>query len=448
MTLQDNLESSFAGCVVQNLGFVYIKKSDFDRFMRVILQCSGINPSRALYGCVICALTNVEKVSLHFVDVVQVFNSQNFGVISDNEQYLSIQNLNLENSLVENFWYRQSRKFSRRATKIEVFQTLQRIIKLDGFEQVLLIDSLGHQFVLYLKSKKNSQYIYFVSVRMDPKAFQIAMEQVNRMTPEQLAEMQRQAQNINPEMAQHAMRQMQNMSADDWRRLQDTANNMTPQQMAERSQNAAGQFQAQQKYMQQGAVALKEEGNALHKLGNFSGAADKYEQALNKLGDLINSSEVADLSKACRLNLASCYLKLARDQECVQICDDILQVDRENMKALYRRGQALGNLGRYSAATTDLKHAKRLVGSDAQQLALIQEKLSLFESRIQQDFVVEEIDETPQRQYNNSSSQENQPIIQDAAQFNDNQQQNQNFNFGANQEQILQAAMQIGRAHV
>eukprot|EP01023_Acetabularia_acetabulum_P008932 TRINITY_DN13936_c0_g1_i1.p3 TRINITY_DN13936_c0_g1~~TRINITY_DN13936_c0_g1_i1.p3 ORF type:complete len:154 (+),score=25.52 TRINITY_DN13936_c0_g1_i1:168-629(+) len=137
---------------------------------------------------------------------------------------------------------------------------------------------------------------------MDPKAFQIAMEQMQRMTPEQLAQMQRQAQGLSPEMRQQAMQQMQNMSSDDWNRLQTAANTFSPEQMTSQTSNAAAQFQAQQKYMQQGAVALKEEGNTYHKLGQFEKAIDSYEKALVRLENCGSSTEVGDLQKASQNN--------------------------------------------------------------------------------------------------------------------------------------------------
>eukprot|EP01025_Chloroclados_australasicus_P022532 TRINITY_DN2316_c0_g2_i1.p1 TRINITY_DN2316_c0_g2~~TRINITY_DN2316_c0_g2_i1.p1 ORF type:complete len:551 (-),score=77.20 TRINITY_DN2316_c0_g2_i1:412-2064(-) len=231
---------------------------------------------------------------------------------------------------------------------------------------------------------------------MDPKAFEVAMEQMRRMTPEQLAQIQEQARNMSPEMQQAAMQQMQNMSGADWSHFQSAAQNISPEQLTSQSRNASSQFEARQKYVVQGGQNLKEEGNQLHKQGKYKAAVEKYEQALKNVENVGNGSEAMELRKACRLNLASCYLKLDQNSNCVKICADILQVDRDNMKALYRRGQALGNLGRYSEAVSDLKQASRLVGNDPQQLSLIQEKIDLFSVRIRtqdDECIIEEIHE-------------------------------------------------------
>eukprot|EP01026_Neomeris_dumetosa_P080767 TRINITY_DN898_c1_g1_i1.p1 TRINITY_DN898_c1_g1~~TRINITY_DN898_c1_g1_i1.p1 ORF type:complete len:562 (-),score=69.87 TRINITY_DN898_c1_g1_i1:230-1915(-) len=293
---------------------------------------------------------------------------------------------------------------------------------------------------------------------MDSKAFEVAMQQMQRMTPEQLAEVQRQAANFSPDMTQQAMRQMQNMSSSDWSRLQQVADNMTPSQMAAASGTASQRFQAQQQYQLQGAVSLKEQGNNLHKQGQYSEAIAKYQQALRNLDNSGSDQKAVDLQKACRLNLAMCYLKLGNDAACVKICDEILAVDRENMKALYRRGQALGNLGSYSSAITDLQHAKRLVpDNDIQQLELIQEKLDAFKIKFDTDgdqAIIEEIDENPRHTQFQHSHQDDGPVIQEVdenekvenkfySQSNSQQYQQSSSSSQTNHEEMFDTAMQM-----
>eukprot|EP01023_Acetabularia_acetabulum_P015132 TRINITY_DN17342_c0_g1_i1.p1 TRINITY_DN17342_c0_g1~~TRINITY_DN17342_c0_g1_i1.p1 ORF type:complete len:298 (+),score=37.82 TRINITY_DN17342_c0_g1_i1:234-1127(+) len=130
----EQVAHNYAGCVKENLGFIYLKAQDFNRLARVAYLC-GINLSEALRGCVVCALANEEFASLQFVGMVDVVDDENFIVISEDVSVVHLLNVELHDSLIQNFKYRQIQNFSRRATKSEVFQTVQRIIKLDTFDQ-------------------------------------------------------------------------------------------------------------------------------------------------------------------------------------------------------------------------------------------------------------------------------------------------------------------------
>jgi tetratricopeptide (TPR) repeat protein len=57
------------------------------------------------------------------------------------------------------------------------------------------------------------------------------------------------------------------------------------------------------------------------------------------------------------LNMASCYLRLGDNAKCVSVCSDVLNVSPDNVKALYRRGQAQLALNNKKAAISDLKKA-------------------------------------------------------------------------------------------
>ena len=70
-----------------------------------------------------------------------------------------------------------------------------------------------------------------------------------------------------------------------------------------------------------------------------------------------NSESAADVKKKCMLNLASCFLQLKDYKACVSECSEVLKTDPDNMKAYYRRGQALLALKSHGAAVADLKKA-------------------------------------------------------------------------------------------
>ena len=63
---------------------------------------------------------------------------------------------------------------------------------------------------------------------------------------------------------------------------------------------------------------------------------------------------------ACYLNIAACQLRLNDASAAVTACTSALDLDPQNPKALYRRGQAQMALGEIGAAKTDLLAAARL----------------------------------------------------------------------------------------
>jgi len=52
------------------------------------------------------------------------------------------------------------------------------------------------------------------------------------------------------------------------------------------------------------------------------------------------TSEIQDLLKAIHLNMAACLLKLNKAERATQECTNVLNFDKDNTKALFRRGQA------------------------------------------------------------------------------------------------------------
>jgi len=114
---------------------------------------------------------------------------------------------------------------------------------------------------------------------------------------------------------------------------------------------------------------LKEEGNKLYQEMKYSDAVDKYEEAptlfhycystdpgwrKNNRGiddDVIvlvaeegaNEAEAVAIRKfrlSCCLNIAACKIKLVKYDEAVVACNTALELDPENIKALYRRAEA------------------------------------------------------------------------------------------------------------
>ncbi|GAX77330.1 hypothetical protein CEUSTIGMA_g4776.t1 [Chlamydomonas eustigma] len=217
-------------------------------------------------------------------------------------------------------------------------------------------------------------------MNMDPKAAAIAMEQMKKMSPEQMQEMMRMAQ-MNPDMMRQAMNQMNNMRPDDWARASEHISNMSASDLQRQAAQAQQQLHGQQQYVLNASKQLKAEGNALHNSGKYKAAAEKYERAKENVKSF-ESTEAVELQRSCMLNLSSCYLNLKEYSKCIQECSQVLDGDRDNLKALYRRGQAYLSLSKWGDSASDLERAVRLSNHDPDQQRLIREKLQQAQDQL------------------------------------------------------------------
>jgi len=127
---------------------------------------------------------------------------------------------------------------------------------------------------------------------------------------------------------------------------------------------------------------IKDEGNDLYKQKNFADAVDKYEEApslfyycystdpgwrKNNRGIdddvlvLVDGEEMSEAEKeamnklrlTCCLNLSACKTKLGKFDESIVACNTALELDEVNIKALYRRAEALVKPTKSSAYDVD-----------------------------------------------------------------------------------------------
>jgi len=74
--------------------------------------------------------------------------------------------------------------------------------------------------------------------------------------------------------------------------------------------------------------------------------------------------EINDLKIPCHLNLAICCMKLKRWQQAVDNCTRVLEIEKDNPKALFRRGTSYAELKMYDEAKSDLNAATKLNPKD------------------------------------------------------------------------------------
>jgi protein unc-45 len=109
------------------------------------------------------------------------------------------------------------------------------------------------------------------------------------------------------------------------------------------------------------AVTFKEEGNKYFNEGNFGEASSFYTKALSV-------KSISDSEKAVFLkNRAACFLKLQKYHEAAADCTAALEVCPIDTKALFRRCQALEQLGQFEEAYKD---ARKLVQVEPKNVAI------------------------------------------------------------------------------
>eukprot|EP00239_Pterosperma_sp_CCMP1384_P004957 CAMPEP_0197844488 /NCGR_PEP_ID=MMETSP1438-20131217/1476_1 /TAXON_ID=1461541 /ORGANISM="Pterosperma sp., Strain CCMP1384" /LENGTH=354 /DNA_ID=CAMNT_0043455299 /DNA_START=81 /DNA_END=1145 /DNA_ORIENTATION=- len=130
------------------------------------------------------------------------------------------------------------------------------------------------------------------------------------------------------------------------------------------------------------ADSLKEQGTTAFKAGEVDKALDLYQQA-EKAYDKIASENEDDAvvehcevtRVACLSNISACYVKLEQWEKVKETCDSVLDImsQAENVKVLFRRGQAHLKLDMVHAAKADLLAAAKLAPKDKQIRSLYEE---------------------------------------------------------------------------
>lgn len=115
----------------------------------------------------------------------------------------------------------------------------------------------------------------------------------------------------------------------------------------------------------QASVDVKVDGNNKFSQGNYRGAISMYLEGLEYLSESSEwpdeSMKLANVTKLqCYLNLSNCYLKVSEFRDAEKNASEALKLDRNSVKALFRRAVARLNYDLLDGAIEDLNNLLKL----------------------------------------------------------------------------------------
>ena len=106
------------------------------------------------------------------------------------------------------------------------------------------------------------------------------------------------------------------------------------------------------------AKLYKEKGTKYFKAGNYKLAVKMYQKILDYLEEDVEDGN--SLKVAAHLNAALCFLKLNENREAIEQCDKALEMEPNNEKGLFRRGQGYLAIAEPELAKTDFEAVLKL----------------------------------------------------------------------------------------
>ncbi|PRP75833.1 hypothetical protein PROFUN_15520 [Planoprotostelium fungivorum] len=121
--------------------------------------------------------------------------------------------------------------------------------------------------------------------------------------------------------------------------------------------------------------------NELFREGKCEEALTKYKAAIDLLQFRGSIPHVEGRRKGalihCLNNIAACYIRLEKMEEAIEVCNQVLNIDIENLKALVRRAHCYIQQKRKTRALRDLNRALRIDEADGQLKTMLQKAKEL-----------------------------------------------------------------------
>jgi len=109
----------------------------------------------------------------------------------------------------------------------------------------------------------------------------------------------------------------------------------------------------------------KNEGNKLYASQDYERALKKYKKSLEFFqhdSDLKDEEKVKakEIKVPCYLNTAVCLMRTKKFKEAIENCTKALEIEKDNVKALFRRGTCYSEVNEWEASKKDLNRALEL----------------------------------------------------------------------------------------
>jgi tetratricopeptide (TPR) repeat protein len=121
-------------------------------------------------------------------------------------------------------------------------------------------------------------------------------------------------------------------------------------------------------------ILMKKEADNYFKTKKFNAAINFYNLALAKIEEIFsnpnfirdnnNNSKILiyKISIPIYLNLAMCYLNLNNNEKCIEECNKVLEIDKNNKIALFRKAKALINDDKKEESWKVLQNIEKNIG--------------------------------------------------------------------------------------
>ena len=215
----------------------------------------------------------------------------------------------------------------------------------------------------------------------NPDMLAAAQKMMANMSPEQMSQIAGMASKMDPNMLKNLTGGNAGLPMPSPAQLEEAKEKMkgmSSDEMKNMFSEASTRMAGQNAYMVNGASVLKQEGNEKVKRGDYSGAIETFQTALENLKECpAPENSVISLVQSLKLNLSLCYLKLGNYDDCVNTCTSILEKEPRSVKALFRRGMARREKGETVEGAIDLKMSLLLSPEDDVVKAELEKSLAL-----------------------------------------------------------------------
>ncbi len=121
-------------------------------------------------------------------------------------------------------------------------------------------------------------------------------------------------------------------------------------------------------------ILMKKEADNYFKTKKYNAAINFYNLALAKIDEIFsNPSFIRDNSNNSKiliykisipiyLNLSLCYLNINNNEKCIELCNKVLEIEKENKIALFRKAKALINNNNKEESWKVLQNIEKNIG--------------------------------------------------------------------------------------